>query len=256
MLIGCLAISGAGIPLVIGLSGYYSKDAILAQLSVFQAPEPFGRLFFYVASGGAAITAFYMFRLWYMTFLGKPRDHHVYEHAHESPKVMYVPLVALATLAVVSGWPVPLTGGADLPHLLQQAKPAGLEEGVGSAMLWPAVSMPAEAASHAHDVHVQVSWIAFGVAVTGILLATALYAVGKPNPAMFRRLFAPVYWFLWNKWFFDQLYAVVFIRPVLLISALAAAIDRYVIDGIANGLARLARVSHLDIGSIDCWSTG
>ena len=49
-----------------------------------------------MAAGGAAITAFYMFRLWYMTFAGKPRDHHVYEHAHESPRVMYMPLVVLA----------------------------------------------------------------------------------------------------------------------------------------------------------------
>ena len=249
MLIGCLAISGAGIPLVVGLSGYYSKDAILAQLFVFEH-SPFSSLFFYVASAGAAITAFYMFRLWYMTFLGKPRDHHVYEHAHESPKSMYVPLVALATLAVVAGWSMPFTGGADLPHLLEQAKPAGLVQGVNGvpgAMLWPAVSMPAEEASHVHEVHVKVSWIAFSVAATGILAATALYWARVPDPALFRRLFAPVYWFLWNKWFFDQLYAVIFIRPVLMISALAAAIDRVVIDGIANSLAGLVRVaSHLD----------
>jgi len=247
MLIGCLAISGAGIPLVIGLSGYYSKDAILAQLFVLQTPGPLNGLFFYVASGGAAITAFYMFRLWYMTFLGTPRNHHVYEHAHESPKTMYLPLVALATMAVVAGWPVPLTGGAKLPDLLEQAKPAGITEGVAGAMLWPSISMPAETASHAHDVHVQVSWIAFSVAAVGILLATALYWAHKPDPALFRRVLAPIYWFLWNKWFFDQLYAVLFIRPVLMISALVAAIDRVVIDGIANGLARVVRGgAHLD----------
>ena len=63
-------------------------------------------LLFIAAAGGAAITAFYMFRLWYMTFIGKPRDHHVYEHAHESPKVMYVPLVILAVFAFGIGWPM------------------------------------------------------------------------------------------------------------------------------------------------------
>ncbi len=82
--------------------------------------EPWCGVFFYVAAGGAAITAFYMFRLWYMTFAGKPRDHHVYEHAHESPRVMYVPLVVLAVLAIVVGWP--LRGGV---HESAGASPAG-----------------------------------------------------------------------------------------------------------------------------------
>ena len=62
--------------------------------------------FFWVAVGGAAITAFYMFRLWYMTFAGEPRDEHVYRHAHESPCVMVAPLVVLAALAVCAGWNV------------------------------------------------------------------------------------------------------------------------------------------------------
>ena len=78
MLVGCLAIAGAGIPLVIGLSGFYSKDRILAQACSFMLHERnrdfVAGLLFYVAAGGAAITAFYMFRLWYMTFAGKPRE--------------------------------------------------------------------------------------------------------------------------------------------------------------------------------------
>src|SRR5208337_892059 len=83
MLVGCLAIAGAGIPLVVGLSGYYSKDGILAQAMSFSRSNPLYGYFFWIAVGGAAITAFYMFRLWYMTFAGKPRDEHVYHHAHE-----------------------------------------------------------------------------------------------------------------------------------------------------------------------------
>ena len=74
MLIGCLAIAGAGIPFVIGLSGYYSKDAILEQSLLFGNINPgLGKVFFIVAAGGAAITAFYMFRLWYLTFAGANR---------------------------------------------------------------------------------------------------------------------------------------------------------------------------------------
>ena len=104
MLAGCLAIIGAGVPFSIGLSGHYSKDAILAQALSFKAINPSYGWLFYVAAAGAAITAFYMFRLWYMTFAGEPRDHHVYEHAHESPRIMYYPLVVLAVFAVGVGW--------------------------------------------------------------------------------------------------------------------------------------------------------
>ena len=103
MLIGCMAIAGAGIPFVIGMSGYYSKDAILEQLISFRKSQNDSKwtvLFFFAAAGGAAITAFYMFRLWFLTFLGTPRDADRYDHAHESPPVMYVPLVILAVFAI------------------------------------------------------------------------------------------------------------------------------------------------------------
>ncbi len=96
MLIGCLAIAGAGVPTVIGLSGYYSKDYIIAQALVFKTANPMFSWMFYVAVATAGMTAFYMFRLWFMTFAGKPRDEHIYEHAHESPRSMTVPLVVLA----------------------------------------------------------------------------------------------------------------------------------------------------------------
>ncbi len=99
MLVGCLAIIGTGIPFVAGFSGFYSKDSIIAQTLSFSNHNPVHKILFYAAAGGASITAFYMFRLWFMTFIGKPRDHHVYEHAHESPKVMYMPLVVLAVFA-------------------------------------------------------------------------------------------------------------------------------------------------------------
>ncbi|MCA9172591.1 MAG: hypothetical protein KDB23_33230, partial [Planctomycetales bacterium] len=80
MLVGCLAIAGAGVPFLIGFSGYYSKDAILEQALSFQLANPgWGSIFFVAAAGGAAITAFYMFRLWYLTFAGEPRNKERYD---------------------------------------------------------------------------------------------------------------------------------------------------------------------------------
>ena len=71
------------------------------------------------------MTAFYMFRLWYMTFAGNPRDGHVYHHAHESPRVMTVPLMILAFMAVVAAWNIPWTD-IGLKSLLEQSQPAGM----------------------------------------------------------------------------------------------------------------------------------
>ena len=114
MLVGCLAIAGAGLPfalslgghsLHLGFSGYYSKDAILEQALLFRHTNPgWGTLFFLAAACGAAITAFYMFRLWYLAFAGQPRDDRRYARAHESPPVIYRPLVLLAVLAIGVAW--------------------------------------------------------------------------------------------------------------------------------------------------------
>jgi len=237
MLIGCLAISGAGVPLLIGLSGYYSKDAILAQLFSFASWTPAGAWLFYVAAGGAAMTAFYMFRLWFMTFVGQPRDHHLYEHAHESPKVMYVPLVVLAVFAVIAGWTIPGTN-LGIEGLLEQARPQGTAGGALGGLLMPGVTLPAESLSHEHEIHVPVTLTAFGVALAGFLLAGALYWWRWFDPARIARAMSPVYWFLRNKWWFDEAYQFLFVRPALRIAQWAAAVDRNVIDWLADNLAR------------------
>ncbi len=237
MLIGCLAIAGAGVPFVIGLSGYYSKDAILEQAHLFMSTNPvWGAVFFYLAAGGAALTAFYMFRMWYMTFLGEPRNYHRYDHAHESPRVMVAPLVILAVFAIGVAWPIP---GLNLTSLLEQARPAGtLTEtpGVLVNLIWPN-----EHESHAPEHKTPATLIAFATALAGILLATVYY-VWRPYLAdEARQQFASVHRFLVKKWWFDELYDVLFVRPTHVISRLVAQFDRYWIDWLLDSLALATR---------------
>ncbi len=248
MLVGCLAISGAGVPLFIGLSGYYSKDSILAQVFSFKVNNPVqGWIFFAAAAGGAAITAFYMFRLWYMTFAGKPRDEHIYDHAHESPRTMYVPLVILAFFAVTVAWPIPFTN-ISLSGLLEEARPVGTATGFsGLSML--SLDVPAEHLSHKAEVHVPVSLTAFFAALIGFVLATACYGVRTLDPSDASREFPRVYRFLRNKWWFDELYGWLFIRPTLIVSDWIAALDKRGIDWLVDGAALAAR----GLSGLDDW---
>ncbi len=250
MLVGCLAIIGGGIPFLIGLSGYYSKDSIIAQTLSFMNnnSNPICGVFFYVAAGGASITAFYMFRLWYMTFIGQPRDHHVYEHAHESPKVMYVPLIVLAVFAIGVGWPI-----IGLSDLLEQARPAGTAIMANNAVYLPWLVHPAEHLSHEPAVHFSATTIASSTAFGGFLLATIVYAWRLLDPTEVRNQFRPLYSLLWNKWYFDEIYHTIFVRPVMFVSRRVADFDRNVIDRIINGCAVAVRsISVLD-DLIDRW---
>jgi NADH-quinone oxidoreductase subunit L len=248
MLVGCLAIAGAGIPtLAIGLSGYYSKDAILAQALSFKIANPVHGYFFVFAVLGAAITSFYMFRLWYMTFAGQPRDEHVYHHAHESPWVMVGPLVVLAFFAVVAGGTLTHLGNLGFVPLLEQARPAGTEEGMSAGWTAPIANFRAEHESHAAEIHGPAELWAFGSALAGFLLATVFYGLRKLDPDDVRRQFSAIYRFLVHKWWFDELYGTLFVRPTLRVSGWIAACDKRGIDGLVDGMARaVALVSRID----------
>ena len=253
MLVGCLAISGAGIPLLggpggFGLSGYYSKDAVLAQLRLFKQSSPLGGWLFYVAVAGAGLTAFYMFRLWYMTFAGPARNKHIYEHAHECPKIMYIPLVVLAVLATISGWSVWGTG-LSVPAILEQARPAGTAAGVAGGLLLPDVALPPESLSHDPAIHTPAAAIALVMALLGFLLATAFYGLRVLDPEAARRRLAAVYWLLRNKWWFDEAYQVLFVRPTLRLSAWAAALDTRAIDWFLDHSVRGVRA----LATLDDW---
>lgn len=251
MLIGCLAIAGAGIPLIIGLSGYYSKDAILAQgysfMTFANGANPYGALLFWIPTLGACMTAFYMFRLWYLTFLGKPRDAHRYEHAHESPWCMVMPLVVTAIFAIGCAWTLPGVNGG-LKELLMEAEPAGVAAGSLPGENF-AVVMPAEELSHEHEIHAYVSWLASSMALLGFLIATIIYAVRKVDPERIAKMFRPLYVLFKNKWWFDELYDSVFVQPAIAFGGKVAGFDKNGIDRFADGIAARTRW----VAKIDEW---
>ncbi|MCG8451157.1 MAG: NADH-quinone oxidoreductase subunit L [Pirellulales bacterium] len=240
MLIGCLAIIGAGIPLsTIGFSGYYSKDAIIEQAFSFGAENPKHFILQWAPVVGAMITAFYMFRLWYMTFAGQPRDPHRYEHAHESPRVMTWPLILLALFAIGVGWTFPATN-LKVTNLLEQARPVGTQATTHGELL-PSVTIPDEHLSHAWKIKKPAGIAAFSTAAAGFLLATMIYLWRMLNPEELRQRFKPLYAFLWNKWYFDELYWALFVAPSLLLAKWASKIDLGIIDAIIHGSAAMCK---------------
>jgi NADH-quinone oxidoreductase subunit L len=241
MLIGMLAI--AGIPL---FSGWYSKDAILAHAYGFFHAHPQHFLLIVLPLVTAGITAFYMLRLWLLTFGGEPRDEHVYEHAHESPWVMTVPLIALAILSFVVawGWPIYDAEASILDNQIHHSQPlsvhADFERVIGNAK----------------DFHYPVGFVALLIVLLGILFAGLLYYWRVLDPAEAKEQFPGLYRFLWNKWYVDELYSAIFVRPALAVAQWCRAFDWNIIDRTVDALGRFTvRFSNwngqFDLGIID-----
>ena len=202
-IIASLSISG-----IFPLSGFWSKDEILAVASQFHNP-----IFLIVATLVAGMTAFYMFRLCFVTFFGKPRDRQKFDHAHESPKVMTIPLMALAFLAVVAGW-------VGIPWL---------KHGYSSFVY------------HHHPHHAEPNFILMivstVVALSGIYLAYAMYYKKSISPEKLKARFAFIYKVLYNKYYFDELYHAIIINPIMkLAQFLFARLDVGVVDRLVNGV--------------------
>jgi NADH:ubiquinone oxidoreductase subunit 5 (subunit L)/multisubunit Na+/H+ antiporter MnhA subunit len=142
-------------------------------------------------------------------------------------------------MAIVAGWNFPGTNFG-VTNLLGQAQPVGTAAG-GVGTLLPALTVPAEHLSHAPDIAFKAGLAAFGAAMTGLLIATVIYLWRILNPAEIKQTFAPLHKLLWNKWYFDELYWLVFVTPVMFLAKQFAAFDRGVIDSFLHGAAATAK---------------
>ena len=249
MLIGVIAISGLAIPWPtlpffgqLAFSGYHSKDEIVATALTYMSLNPGHFLLFLVPLVTAGITAFYMFRLWFMTFAGEPKDQHVYEHAHESPAAMTAPLLVLSVFAIGCAWGfVVLDDGHFAPgylvRTLLSAEPAHVAAGlVSDGMVH--VALPSHEAVHSY--HATAGTVALLAALSGLALSFLIYVKGIVNPANVARQMAGTYRFLVEKWQFDNLYEAMFVRPILLAARWPQAFDRNILDAFLHGLAHTA----------------
>jgi len=226
MWIGSLAL--AGFPF---FAGFYSKDMILE--AAFAAHTPVGMVAFWLGCAAAFLTAFYSWRLLIMAFHGKPRaSAEVMSHVHESPLVMTIPLFVLSIGAIFSGWlGYELFVGHDMARFW------------GDSIL---ILPEHHAMEHAHHVPTWVKLLPVVLAASGVILAVLCYVVWTGLPARAARAFSPIHSFFFNKWYFDELYDLIFVRPAVRIGAfLWQRGDRDTIDGLGpDGLSGLVmRVS-------------
>jgi NADH-quinone oxidoreductase subunit L len=221
MLTATLAI--AGIPM---FAGFFSKDAIL--FAAFQS-QTGGRVLYAFGLLTALLTAFYMFRLIFLTFFGKPRYDEKKVHVHESPWSMLGPLVVLAVLSVIGGWfalPAFFQGPDYFANFLTPI--FGRRESVEAA---------GEAA--AHQLELILAGVAVAAALIGLGVAYWMY-VKKPGKVdSLAKSMRPVYTTLLNKYYVDEFYAAVIVRPLVWLSTNVfwKAADVAGIDGTVNGIA-------------------
>ena len=200
----CASLAISGFPFT---SGFFSKDAILVA-AYARAPW-----MYWVGVLTAGMTAFYVFRAWFMAFTGEYRGH---AHPHESPLVMTGPLMILALLSLGGGF-------INVPHFLESMfveKP----ENQGLA------------------------WLSAGVGIAGILLAVLFYVVNRGLPESFAKAFGGLYTLVYNKYFVDEVYDATVVEPLIEGSrtVLWRGIDAGLIDGTVNGVGRRSR----GVGSI------
>ena len=216
MLLASLSISG-----VPGFAGFFSKDEIL--WLAYSGSSPVGKLVWLMGTFVAFLTAFYSFRLIFLTFHGKFRGTHEQEHhLHESPKVMTIPLILLCVGAIASGWvgiPHVLGGGA---HFTEFMKPAlGHAEGHGTE---------AE------------EWMVMAISViagfSGIGLAYFMYLKRTDIPVKMAAQFRGAHRLLFNKYYVDELYSFLIVKPAFWIAknVLIGVTDAKIIEAVVNGV--------------------
>ena len=202
-IIACLAISG-----IFPFAGFWSKDEIIATTN----HHP---IFMVLTLLIAFMTAFYMWRLCYLTFFGKPRNQDRFDHAHESPALMTFPLIVLGVLSVCGGW-------VGLPWL---------SNGFASFVYHGEAYQP-----HANYLFMAVGTL---VGVGGIFLAYLMYLRGIICPDKMAERFAPIHKLLYNKYYFDEIYQVLFIDMTMSLARFMWSFDARIVDGAVNGAAWL-----------------
>ncbi|MCL8381727.1 NADH-quinone oxidoreductase subunit L [Xanthobacter aminoxidans] len=212
MVIGTLAITGFPF-----LAGYYSKDAIIE--AAYASHNYFRTYGYWMTVIAAALTAFYSWRLIFLTFWGHPHDHHHYEAAHESPLVMTIPLGVLSLGAIFAGWAFHgIFVGEGVHDFFRHSIFMGAENHILHAM---------------HDIP---GWAAFAptvMMVVGSLIAIWFYLVNPKIPPALAKSQDALYQFLLNKWYFDEIYNFLFVRPALWLGrTLWKRGDGTIIDGL------------------------
>jgi NADH-quinone oxidoreductase subunit L len=240
MWVGNLALGG-----IFPFDGYYSKDAILE--AAWAAHTGIGQYGFWCTLIAAFLTAFYSWRLLIMTFHGTSRaDRHTLEHVHESPPVMTVPLIILAIGALVIGFSF---HNEVLGDHWQAFWGKSIEVAPTNHVLAEMEELP--------------GWVGMAPLVLGLLgIATAylFYMIAPGIPGQLAAMFPWAYRFLLNKWYFDEIYGVLIVRPaVALARTLWQVGDATIIDGVPNGLATLAedgssQVVKLQSGSLAAYA--
>jgi NADH-quinone oxidoreductase subunit L len=212
MLIGTLALTG--FPLT---AGYFSKDAIIEAAAA--GHNSFAAYGFAMTVIAALLTSFYSWRLIFMTFHGKPADKHTHDHARESPWVILIPLIFLAAGSILAGYPFrELFAGEHVAEFFRESLKFGPDNHV------------------LHDMH-GLSWtittlptVAMAI---GFLIAWQFYIRRPDLPVALAQSQEPLYRFLLNKWYFDELYDLIFVRPALWLGrVLWKGGDGRIIDGL------------------------
>jgi NADH-quinone oxidoreductase subunit L len=244
------------------LAGYFSKDAILYRAFV----SPYGSwIFWAIGLFTAFLTSFYMFRQWFMTFFGEYRgeeghghDEHAPAHGHghggvhESPAVMLVPLAILAILSVVGGW----MGSERFDKFLAPVfHPAAVSSATAGGE-GTSTTLPAEGAKEGPS-ETTLAAVSVAVAALGLLLAWFLYQYRPELPARIAAAAGSLYQAVFNKYWIDELYAWLFVKPLIAISSVVfwRGIDQGVIDATLDGSATTARelsdnVRHMQSGNL------
>ena len=245
MVVGSLALAGIGIPgTLIGFAGFNSKDLILE--SAFADHSWFGEFAFWLGIAAATMTAFYSFRVIFMTFHGQPRAQaEVMAHVHESPWVMLGPLVVLAIGAVFAGMVGYQWFGGSIEARADFWR---------DALLMLPGNDTIEAA---HHVPFWVKLLPILVGVAGIVGAYLAYVLIPGIPGIVSTMLKPIHALFFRKWYFDELYDAIVVRPSLRFGfRLWKSGDGSVIDGLGpDGLSKVSifaaeRISRLQTGYV------